>query len=74
MPVPGVPWLDANSNFFPVALFNFCISIRFWNDWGRVNECSLQGPSPLFQSFNQHLRSRWKEQFGPESLQNPPGI
>lgn len=30
----------------------------FWNDWGRINECSLVAASPLYQSFNVYLRQR----------------
>ena len=40
----------------------------FWNDWGQVNDCSLQAPSPLYQSFNQFLLRRWRDAYGPESL------
>lgn len=44
----------------------------FWNDWGQVNECSLQAASPLYQSFNVFLRNKWIEKYGLESLVNPP--
>ena len=43
----------------------------FWNDWGRINECSLQGPSPLYQSFNIFLRERWLAKFGEDFLPSP---
>lgn len=43
----------------------------FWNDWGRVNECSEQAPSPLYQSFNLFMRQRWLDAYGPLSLANP---
>lgn len=33
----------------------------FWNDWSAINDCSLKGPSPLFQSFNAFVRRRWEE-------------
>lgn len=28
----------------------------FWNDWGRINDCSMVASSPLYQSFNVFLR------------------
>jgi len=46
----------------------------FWNDWSAINECSLRGPSPLFQSFNAFFRKRWAEAHpGPNSLPVPDG-
>lgn len=30
----------------------------FWNDWGRINDCSLIAASPLYQSFNYYLRKQ----------------
>jgi hypothetical protein len=30
----------------------------FWNNWGRVDECSVVSQSPLYQSFNVFLRQR----------------
>lgn len=43
----------------------------FWNDWGRMNECSQLAPSPLYQSFNLFLRQRWLDEYGSLSLSNP---
>ena len=42
----------------------------FWNDWGRVNECSLQAASPLYQSYNLFMRRQWTAKYG--ALPNPP--
>lgn len=44
----------------------------FWNDWGRINECSMTGSSPLYQSFNVFLRQKILDKFGAQSLPNPP--
>ena len=44
----------------------------FWNDWSRVNECSMQAASPLYQSFNLFLRAQWLTKYGPKSLTPPP--
>lgn len=44
----------------------------FWNDWSRINECSMQAASPLYQSFNLYLRARWLKKYGPASLTPPP--
>jgi len=44
----------------------------FWNDWSAVSECSLNGPSPLFQSFNVFFRKRWAATHpGPSALPEP---
>jgi len=44
----------------------------FWNDWSALNECSFNGPSPLFQSFNAFFRKRWADAHpGPLALPNP---
>lgn len=42
----------------------------FWNDWGIINKCSQSAASPLYQSFNVFLRSKWIETFGKDSLQS----
>jgi hypothetical protein len=44
----------------------------FWNDWGQVNDCSVQAPSPLYQSYNLFMRGHWKAVYGAASLPNPP--
>eukprot|EP01041_Mallomonas_annulata_P006895 gene6895-13990_t len=44
----------------------------FWNNWGHVDECSVQASSPLYQSFNVFMRQRWEEFYGPGSLPLPP--
>ncbi len=44
----------------------------FWNDWGQINDCSTQAASPLYQSFNKHLRASWRNKYGADSLVNPP--
>eukprot|EP01034_Spumella_vulgaris_P033020 gene33020-40751_t len=44
----------------------------FWNDWGQINECSVQASSPLYQSFNLFARQRWSEKYGVQSLVAPP--
>jgi hypothetical protein len=44
----------------------------FWNDWGQVNDCSVQAPSPLYQSYNLFMRGHWKAMYGAASLPNPP--
>ena len=44
----------------------------FWNNWGHVDECSKQGPSPLYQSFSLFMRQRWEEEHGSGSLPSPP--
>lgn len=36
----------------------------FWNDWGQVSECTLIASSPLYQSFNAFLLSRWQMKYG----------
>jgi hypothetical protein len=47
-----------------------------WGDWTRPASCSLKTaagvpvPSPLFQSFNWHVRVAWAERFG--ALPTPP--
>lgn len=41
-----------------------------WNDWRKVNECSLKGASQLYLSFNAFLRQQWAAMYGP--LPNPP--
>jgi len=41
-----------------------------WNDWRKVNECSLKGASQLYQSFNTFLREQWTAKYG--ALPNPP--
>lgn len=43
----------------------------FWNDWGRVNECSMIAASPLYQSFNVFLRQQLIDTFG-TPLVGPP--
>jgi hypothetical protein len=43
----------------------------FWNDWGQISECSVQAPSPLYQSFNYFLLKRWEEAYGKDSLLSP---
>ncbi len=35
----------------------------FWNNWGRVDECSMISQSPLYQSFNVYLRQRIIDNF-----------
>jgi hypothetical protein len=32
----------------------------FWNDWGRVSDCTLVASSPLYQSFNLFLMKKWQ--------------
>jgi hypothetical protein len=44
----------------------------FWNDWGQINDCSVQAPSPLYQSYNLFMRGHWKAMYGAASLPNPP--
>jgi hypothetical protein len=44
----------------------------FWGDWTTDNSCSFRGPSPLYQSFSLHLRSRWIAKYGLDSLPSPP--
>jgi hypothetical protein len=58
----------------------------FWNDWGRINECSMVAASPLYQSFNLFLRQHIMDHYGSgssssgsssgssglQSLSNPP--
>jgi hypothetical protein len=44
----------------------------FWNDWGRISDCSLVGPSPLYQSFNVYLLKKWQQAYG--ALQNPNDV
>lgn len=45
----------------------------YWFGWGGVPaiECTLKGPSPIFQSFNYFLLNRWKEYNGMNSLKPP---
>ena len=43
----------------------------FWGDWGLVTPCSIEAPSPLYQSFALFLRRRWIEDHGRESLPDP---
>lgn len=43
----------------------------FWNDWGIVNQCSMQSSSPLYQSFNVFLRQQWVGLHGSQSLPKP---
>jgi hypothetical protein len=43
----------------------------FWNDWGIVNQCSMESSSPLYQSFNLMLRHKWLSLHGPQSLPMP---
>jgi hypothetical protein len=44
----------------------------FWNDWGQVNDCSMQAASPLYQSYNLFMRYHWAKQYGLASLPDPP--
>jgi hypothetical protein len=44
----------------------------FWNNWSRLDECSVQSSSPLYQSFNVHLRQHLLDGLGSHSLPNPP--
>lgn len=39
-----------------------------WTDWSRVNACSKIAPSPLYQSFNYYLRSKWIAKYGIDSM------
>jgi hypothetical protein len=48
-------------------------SAWFWNDWGRVSECTLVAASPLYQSFNLFLRKRWAAAYPLQQLA-PPDI
>jgi len=41
-----------------------------WEDWKRVNECSEQAASPLYQSYNLFMREKWSKKYG--ALPNPP--
>lgn len=45
----------------------------FWNDWGRINDCSMIASSPLYQSFNYYLRkSLATRKESPVVLPTPP--
>ena len=43
----------------------------FWNEWRSESKCASLAASPLYQSFNLFLRSRWIREFGAESLPRP---
>jgi hypothetical protein len=43
----------------------------FWNDWRSESKCASLAASPLYQSFNLFLRSRWSREYGAESLPRP---
>ncbi|RYG69101.1 glycosyltransferase family 61 protein [archaeon] len=36
----------------------------FWNDWGRINDCAVSAPSPLYQSFSYFLRKQAQQGLG----------
>ncbi len=42
----------------------------FWNEWGRIDDCSMKGQSPLYQSFNTQLRQALIDRN--HTLENPP--
>lgn len=44
----------------------------FWNNWGRVDECSVRSASPLYQSFSVFLRQRLLDALGVSALPSPP--
>jgi hypothetical protein len=41
----------------------------FWNDWGRINDCSIVASSPLYQSFNVFLRQHVADSYRQQQLQ-----
>ncbi len=64
----GVEYKDGKVCFREIYFQPFPGVPWFWNDWGQINECSVQAPSPLYQSFNQFLRRRWRDAYGSSSL------
>lgn len=43
----------------------------FWNEWRSESKCASLAASPLYQSFNLFLRSRWSREYGENSLPHP---
>lgn len=43
----------------------------FWNEWYLESPCALKSSSPLYQSFNLFLLTRWTDFYGSHSLIKP---